>query len=65
MPPETKAKMWKVVKGALIAGAGVAFTFFLQAVGAMDFGPYSVMVAGLASILANLIKVTLSNQNQS
>jgi len=48
-----------VAKGALIAGAGVALTYFLQHVTAADFGTYGPIVVGLLSILVNYIRKTI------
>lgn len=55
MSTETKIKLYKTVKGALIAGGGVALTYFLQTIGSMDFGSYSAVIAGIASVLINFV----------
>ena len=46
----------KTLKGALIAGGGVCATYILQEASSADFGAYSALVAGVCSILINLIK---------
>ena len=46
----------KVGKGALIAGGGVAVLYVLQAITQMDFGQYTALVVGIASIVINAIK---------
>ena len=56
MKQETKTKLIKTAKGALIAGGGVALTYFLQGIGDLDFGAYSALVAGLIAVLINGIK---------
>lgn len=56
MHETTKTKLAKTLKGALIAGGGVALTYFLQSVGSMDFGQYSAIVAGISSILINAVR---------
>ena len=56
MNQETKTKLIKTAKGALIAGGGVALTYFLQVAGSLDFGVYSALAAGLAAVLINGIK---------
>ena len=62
MTQETKTKLQKTVKGALIAGGGVALTYFLQIVGSMDFGVYSAVVAGISAVLINAILVLLPKE---
>ena len=39
-----------VLKGALVAGAGVALTYVVQHVTAADFGVYGPVVVGVLSI---------------
>ena len=56
MSEETKTKLIKTAKGALIAGGGVALTYFLQIAGSLDFGVYSALAAGLAAALINAVK---------
>ncbi len=56
MEENTKTKIGKVIRGALIAGGGVALTYFLQAISTMDFGTYSAIVAGVCAIIINAIK---------
>ncbi|MDA3815650.1 MAG: hypothetical protein PF549_04795 [Patescibacteria group bacterium] len=46
----------KILKGAGIAGGGVASVYILEALSVMDFGNSSVLVAGLCAILINAIK---------
>lgn len=48
-------KLWKSLKGAMIAGAGVGATMFLQAVGGMDWGAYGAIVGAVVSVLINTI----------
>ena len=64
MAYDTKSKLLKTIKGALIAGSGVALTYFLQSIGSLDFGAYSPMVAAMISILINTIKVNLKTEEK-
>jgi hypothetical protein len=43
----------KVGKGALIAGAGAALTYLLEAIPGLDFGIYTTVVGAGLSILVN------------
>ncbi len=45
-----------IVKGALIAGGGVALTYILQAISMMEFGEWTAIVVGICSILINAIR---------
>jgi hypothetical protein len=45
----------KTLKGALIAGGGVAVTMILQSVSEVDFGANSVLVGAVCSILINVV----------
>ena len=46
----------KILKGGLIAGGGVLAVYVLESIAGLDFGSWSVMVAGLCSVLINTIK---------
>jgi len=46
----------KILKGGLIAGGGVLAVYLLEGIAGLDFGSWSVMVAGLCSVLINTIK---------
>ena len=46
----------KILKGAGIAGSGVAIVYILQAVAIMDFGSYSALVAGVCAVLINFFR---------
>ncbi len=48
-----------VLKGALVAGAGVALTYIVQNVSASDFGEYGPAVVGILSILVNVIRKSI------
>ena len=56
MDKATRIKLVKTIKGAAIAAGGVFFTYLLQAVSQMDFGPYTAVAVGLSSILINAVK---------
>jgi len=45
--------MKKVGKGALIAGGAVVLTYLAENMGSIDFGAYTALVVGVASILIN------------
>lgn len=64
MTTSTKTKIKKTVKGALIAGSGVALTYFLQGIGSFNFGAYSPMVAGIISLIVNAIRVSMKTEDQ-
>lgn len=46
----------KTIKSALIAGAGAALTYLLQAATQSDFGMYTPIVVGTLSVLVNFVK---------
>jgi hypothetical protein len=46
----------KIGKGALIAGGGVAVVYILQAITQIDFGGFTPIIVGIASILINAIR---------
>ena len=46
----------KIIKGALIAGGGVAVVYILDAIALLDYGQYSVLVAGVCAILINFVR---------
>lgn len=48
--------MKKVGKGALIAGGAVVLTYLAENLGSIDFGQYSVLVVGVASVLINFLR---------
>jgi len=56
MDDVTKLKLKKTAKGALIAGGGVALTYFLQSAGSFNFGNYSTVVAAICAVLINAVK---------
>lgn len=52
----------KILTGAGVATAGALITYFLQVIGELDFGEYTILVVALASILANIARKFLSGQ---
>ena len=50
------AGMKKVGKGALIAGSAVALTYILENIGTVDFGTYTALIVGIASVLINFLR---------
>ena len=46
----------KVGKGALIAGGAVALTYALENMSSLDFGNYTALIVGIASILINFLR---------
>lgn len=46
----------KIGKGALMAAVGAGAVFGLEQLNLLDFGEYDVMVAGLVSVLANIVR---------
>lgn len=46
----------KVGKGALIAGAGAALVYILEAIPGLDFGGYTALVGGILAILVNFLR---------
>ena len=51
-----KATVGKIFKGALIAGGAVAIIYILEAIPTIDLGIYSVLVAGVCSVLINAVR---------
>jgi hypothetical protein len=49
-----------IFKGGLVAGAGVALTYIVQHVSAADFGVYGPMVVGILSVIANILRKSVS-----
>lgn len=54
-----REKWLKVLKGMLIAATGPALIYGLEALDAVDFGRSDVAIAGLVSVLVNLIRQVL------
>lgn len=48
-----------VLKGALVAGAGVALTYLVQNISASDFGVYGPVVVGVLSVLVNILRKSI------
>jgi len=46
----------KIIKGALIAGGGVAIVYTLEGISVLDFGEWSALVAGICAVLINFIR---------
>ena len=65
MSKEFKIALLKTIKGAGIAGGGVAATYLLQALGQMDFGAASALIAGIAAILINAVREFLKKHENS
>lgn len=51
----------KVGKGALIAGGAAVLTYLAEAIPGIDFGRYTVLIVGLASVLINFLRKLLVN----
>jgi len=51
----------KIGKGALIAGGAVVLTYLAENLGSVDFGNYTALVVGVASILINFLRKLLVN----
>jgi len=51
----------KVGKGALIAGGAVILTYLAENIGSVDFGKYTALVVGIASIGINFLRKLLVN----
>jgi len=51
-----KESIIKILRGGLIAGGGVLAVYVLEGIAGLDFGQWSIMVAGLCSVLINTIK---------
>lgn len=54
---ENKAKIKSIIKGALIAGAGLALVSAAEALKVADFGDNQALAVAVASILVNVGKV--------
>ena len=54
---ETKAKLYKIAKGAAIAALGASLVAVAEMLGAMEFGAWTPWAVALASILIYLAKV--------
>ena len=54
---ETKAKLYKIAKGAAIAGLGAAFVAIAEMLGATEFGAWTPWAVALSSVLVNAAKV--------
>ena len=46
----------KIIKGAFIAGGGVAVVYILNAIAVLDYGQYSALIAGICAVLINFIR---------
>ena len=51
-----KTSLIKIIKGALIAGGGVAAIYLLESVANLNLGQYTAIATGLAAVLINAIK---------
>lgn len=51
-----KASLIKIGKGALIAGTGTAALYILNAIGTIDIGMFTPLIAGLVPFFVNLVK---------
>ena len=51
-----KTTIVKVLKGAGIAGGGVAIIYLLESLATIDFGQWTALVVGVAAILINMVK---------
>lgn len=60
----SKDSLSSVLKGALIAAAGAALPYALSAVSLLPLGPLSPAVGAVASVLVNLIRKWITD-NQS
>jgi len=58
-----KESMIKILKGAGIAGGGVALVYILQGLAITDFGECSAVVAGICAILINAVKEYLKGED--
>lgn len=45
-----------IMTGAIVAGIGVALTYILQHMAIADLGPWGPMVAGVLSVVANILR---------
>jgi len=50
------ATLVKVLKGAGIAGGGVAVIYILEALATIDFGQWTALAVGVCAILINMVK---------
>jgi len=57
-----KVTVKKIVKGAGIAGGGVAVLYILQALTSVDFGSYAPLVTGILAVMINAIKEWLKGK---
>ncbi len=55
-----KGEWVSVLKGALVAGGGVALTYVGQHLGGLDFGAYTPMVVGVLSVAINVLRKQLT-----
>lgn len=51
----------KVVKGAAIAGGGVALTYLANHLGQLDLGEHAAVVAGILMVVINAARKSLAN----
>lgn len=54
-----KEQLIKLFKSALIAGAGVGATYFLEGALKLDFGALTPVIVGILTWLINTVKVCL------
>lgn len=54
---ETKGKIKSIVKGAVVAGLGLALVTAAEALKVADFGKYDDVAVAIASVLVNIGKV--------
>lgn len=57
MSPDTKAKLYKIAKGACIAGLGAALVAVAEMLKVTEFGEWTPWAVAGASILLNVAKV--------
>lgn len=53
-----------ILKGALVAGAGVALTYVVQHVSASDFGAYGPVVVGVLSVVVNFLRKAVTQPGE-
>jgi len=63
MSKQTKNKLIKVGKGALIALSGALAVYLGEVAGTFDFGTWTPMAVAVASILANALRLFSSRQS--
>lgn len=56
-----KAEWVSVLKGALVAGGGVALTYLSQNLSGLNFGDSTAIVVGILSVVLNVLRKSLSN----